>query len=216
MAGTNDALSVDQVAHVTGSTLGSTVESGEQNANYGRSIWYSWTPTTSMPFAVNTYGSVQPDGKTPLNTTISVNTGTSVSTLSEPWGASGNTLSNWGGFSGLIPTVGTEYEIQIVDRNNGGITMLNFQQPIQQGNDMFANALPVTLNKQVFPNGSILETNLIYGVSSNATTEAGEPNGGVGRYGTTGQPTLQDPLPWPWPPPLTEISMSTPEARSVP
>ena len=173
-------LSVDQVAHVTGSTLGSTVESGEQNANYGRSIWYSWTPTTSMPFAVNTFGSVQPDGKTPLNTTISVNTGTSVSTLSEPWGASGNTLSNWGGFSGLTPTVGTEYEIQIVDRNNGGITMLSFQQPLQQGNDMFANALPVTLNKQVFPNGSILETNFIYGVSSNATTEAGEPNGGVG------------------------------------
>ena len=168
-------LSVDQVASVPGSTLGATVESGEQWSGWPRSIWYSWTPTRPQPFDINTCGSVKPDGVTPLTTFMSVNTGTAVSALSQLWYGQQN-IGTWAGTTGLTPTVGTEYEIQVMDEVGGGITLLNWRQYVPQTNDYFSNAIPVTQIKQVFTDGSLLETNLIYGATSNATVETGEPN----------------------------------------
>ena len=176
-------LSVDQVASVSGSTLGATVESGEQWSGFNRSIWYSWTPTRPQTFDLNTYGSVKPDGQTHLTTFLVVNTGTAVNALSQPFGYAQGNNGVWGGYTGLTPVVGTEYEIQVMDENGnsgGGITLLNWRQYVPQTNDYFSNAIPVTQVQQVLSDGSILETNLIYGATSNATVEASEPNNSMG------------------------------------
>src|ERR1035441_5021122 len=63
-----------------------------------------------------------------------------------------------------------------MDEVGGGITLLNWRQYVPQTNDYFSNAIPVTQIKQWFTDGSLLETNLIYGATSNATVETGEPN----------------------------------------
>ena len=63
---------------VTGSSITATREAGEPyilNNRGGRSIWYTWTPTTTRTYTINTHGSS-------FDTLLGVYAGTSISALS--------------------------------------------------------------------------------------------------------------------------------------
>ncbi len=145
---------------VSGNTANATKQGGEPNhaGNVGgHSIWYTWTAPSTKAVTIDTINSS-------FNTLLAVYTGSSLSGLtlvtSNDDIAAGNPRSR----VTFNATAGTTYSIA-VDGFNGasGNVVLTLNQTLQ--NDNFVNAMSV---------GGV--SGVVYGSTSGATKEPGEPN----------------------------------------
>lgn len=181
---------------VTASNIGATKENGEPNHGGnagGRSLWWAWTAPITGPVLVTTYMST-------FDTTLAVYTGTNISALTlvaenddaesslvnlitiTPGSAAflpgvpvGQTnLTNGASLLGFQGIAGQTYQIAVDGYASGignaatGSVVLTLAQPTVPtlgGNDMFANRYAITG-----------QSNQVFGVNTNASKEAGEPD----------------------------------------
>ncbi len=144
----------------SGNNSGATKEAGEPNhagEAGGKSVWFTWTPTSSGRAQFNTTGST-------FNTLLAAYTGSAVGSLTP-------VASNANGKASTINfpvNAGTTYKIAL-DGVGGasGSYLLNYQLGLAPSNDKFSNAV-------VIPNAQA--TGQFTGQSQNATKEAGEPD----------------------------------------
>ncbi|HXC99655.1 MAG TPA: LamG-like jellyroll fold domain-containing protein [Verrucomicrobiae bacterium] len=147
-------------ATVPGNTANATKEAGEPNhaGNVGgHSIWYTWTSPSTKAVTIDTINSS-------FNTLLAVYTGTSLNNLALV--ASNDDIAP-GFLQSRVTfnaTAGTTYQIA-VDGYNGasGSVVLTLNQTLQ--NDNFVNAESI---------GGV--SGVVYGSTSGATKEPGEPN----------------------------------------
>lgn len=147
-------------ANVPGNTANATKEAGEPNHAGnpgGHSVWYTWTSPSTKAVTIDTINSS-------FNTLLAVYTGTTLANLALV--ASNDDIAP-GDLQSRVTfnaTAGTTYQIA-VDGFNGasGSVVLTLNQTLQ--NDNFVNAESV---------GGV--SGVVYGSTSGATKEPGEPN----------------------------------------
>ncbi len=89
----------------SGSNMGATLEDGEPHYGNSNTVWWSWTPTASGSYAIDTFGST-------FDTYLAVFTGNNVSSLSYV-AANNNTGSVVQSLVCLDATAGTACQIQV-------------------------------------------------------------------------------------------------------
>ncbi len=142
-----------------------TKESGEPNHAGdpgGRSVWYSWTPSSSGPVAIATC-TPQSD----LDTTLAVYTGSSLGGLSAVAASDDGTNLGCDGSASEVrfdAVAGTTYRIAVDGKESEGDFSLSLEAP--PANDDFADAKPVGPTLPVSTSGS----------TRFASKEAGEPD----------------------------------------
>jgi alpha-tubulin suppressor-like RCC1 family protein/subtilisin family serine protease len=187
-------------ATATGTTIGSTKETGEpdhaQNSG-GRSIWWTWTAPTTGTVTLATTGSN-------FDTLLAVYTGTAVSALTE---VASNNQDPVGGDTSRVmftATAGTTYQIA-VDGVSSGLNIalgnvslsLTLSSVVLPANDFFAYRTFVTD-----------ATAVVTGSNLNATAEAGEP----AHYASASKS-----LWWSWTAPTTrQVAINTTGSSSIP
>jgi Concanavalin A-like lectin/glucanases superfamily/Chitobiase/beta-hexosaminidase C-terminal domain/Immunoglobulin domain len=172
--GAQQVLSVDEVNTFPGYTWGATAEASEPNIGNGwsRSLWWSWTSSRADTVYINTYGSLQGDRVSQLDTVLNICTGTLPGSQTVI-GSADDTIGKWAGVS-IVPTPGTYYNIQVWDKNGGGAVALTVDQPIRPANDNFTNAAVLNLARASLADGSVNETDRTYGTIANAGYDTGE------------------------------------------
>jgi hypothetical protein len=144
---------------VPGSTIGATVEAGEELPADGHTVWFKWTAPASVPVRVDLCDYHAVNG--PGNRGLWVYTGTSIATLVE-------VAENFTGCRVSFPAaVGTTYMIKFDTYFEGeGDFSLRMFEETPPANDDFADALPVGPGLPVSIPGSDVF----------ATVEPGEPH----------------------------------------
>lgn len=158
--------------HVTSSNVGASKEDGEPNHGGnagGRSVWWTWTAHATGPVIISTSHSS-------FDTALAVYTGTNLGSLkligenddADPTDPSAGSLVQFQGLSGQTYQIAVD-GYRAVDGYVGegeiSLSLVQATPPAPGENDLFANRFSLTG-----------QTNVVTGINTNATEEAGEPN----------------------------------------
>jgi hypothetical protein len=158
--------------HVAGSNVGASKESGEPlhggNAG-GRSVWWTWTARADGPVGITTRGSS-------FDTALAVYTGSQLASLAlvaenddanplDPAAGSAVKFMAVNGQTYQIAVDGYRSEGDTTAEGEISLTLLQVVAGELGGNDLFANRYVISG-----------QTNIVVGVNTNATVEAGEPD----------------------------------------
>ncbi len=151
-------------ATVSGDAVDATLETYEPVPGAAitpyRSVWYSWTATTSGPVMPTFSWTDNGDGEQGDAAVVTVFTGTALGNLQAV--ASGNKIN---GFKAFMVTAGTTYRIQLMLQPLDAVTSAPFEFGLR------SSAPPANNN---FANAQMITTGTTAGTTANATLENGE------------------------------------------